>query len=44
MLAMKNELLDEALSTIRAAGFEPSVVAIGIGKLVGLIGTVARNA
>ena len=26
MLAMKNELLDEALSTIRAAGFEPSVV------------------
>jgi hypothetical protein len=26
MLAMKNELLDEALSTIRAAGFEPSLV------------------
>jgi hypothetical protein len=41
---MKNELLDEALSTIRAAGFSQALFAISIGKLVGLIGTVARIA
>ena len=40
----ENELLDEALSTISTAGFEQALFAIGIGKLVGLISTVARNA
>ena len=30
----ENELLDEALSTIRTAGFEQALFAIGIGKLV----------